>query len=49
MIYFILGISLVLNLIAILAFIYIYKKIIKSTKLSTMEKIIQKGMEFWDV
>ena len=49
MLYFILGISLVLNLIAVLAFIYIYKKIIKNTKLSAMEQIIKKGMDFWDV
>lgn len=49
MLYFILGISLVLNLIAILVFIYIYKKIIKNTKISTMEEIIKKGMDFWDV
>ena len=48
MLYFILGISLVLNLIE-LAFIYIYKKIIKNTKLSAMEQIIKKGMDFWDV
>lgn len=49
MIYFILGISLCLNLIAILGFIYIYRKVIKNTKISAMEEVIKKGMEFWDV
>ena len=49
MIYFILGISLVLNLIAIITFIYIYKKIIKNNPLEQLKKMCNIDKDFWDL
>lgn len=46
MIIFILGISLCLNLILILGYIYIYKKVIKNNPLSKIQNI---DKEFWEL
>ena len=43
---FILGISLCLNLILILGYIYIYKKVLKNNPLSKIRNI---DKEFWNL
>lgn len=43
---FILGISICLNLIMILGYIYIYKKVLKNNPLNKLKNI---DREFWDL